>query len=418
MDLKIKQGESWIDFSSRIILNYKDYGFTSKEEVVTKLTGVPMRDNSRKIHYGLRNLQKAYESGYYKQFVGEESVGCKKEELNSFYKTDNKKLEDELELAYNTLTKTEKTLQRVRDENTLLRAEKRLGFRSENGDLIQFEDILKEIKCNPIIKPSNPIIDYSIISNKSIILALSDSHYNFTQEEEDELVKTYIEKVELNLDGYIPEEIIFAFVGDLINHSRYSKKYTNLYTQGEAITKTYKMFGRIMNHFISNYPSIKYKACGVCGNEATGEEGYMNDPIGNYENGDYRIFQMLKAKFEHSVEFLNNGNDVSFVFSVRGRNCLINHGVFQMKLSNRKNIEDFHHKMSNVALKETGDEVDFTLTAHIHQNMNINNRIFRNASFEGSNSYSRYALGIADSYRNQNMIVVTDYGWHCRVLEF
>ncbi len=89
-----------------------------------------------------------------------------------------------------------------------------------------------------------------------------------------------------------------------------------------------------------------------------------------------------------------------------------------MKLSNRKNIEDFHHKMSNVALKETGDEIDFTLTAHIHQNMNINNRIFRNASFEGSNSYSRYALGIADSYRNQNMIVVTDYGWHCRVLEF
>ena len=73
MDLKIKKYESWLDFSSRVILNYKDYGFQTKEEVITKLTGVPMRDNSRKIHYGLRNLQKAYENGYYKQFLGEQS---------------------------------------------------------------------------------------------------------------------------------------------------------------------------------------------------------------------------------------------------------------------------------------------------------------------------------------------------------
>ena len=68
-ELKMLQGESWEEFCSRIILNYKDYGFDNKEEVITKLTGVAMKGNSRKVHYGLRNLKEAYDNGYYKQFV-------------------------------------------------------------------------------------------------------------------------------------------------------------------------------------------------------------------------------------------------------------------------------------------------------------------------------------------------------------
>ena len=414
-------GESYLEFCNRVLTNYKQYGFTTARDCFKELTGIDMFDNARKVRSGVKNIQKAIESGYADKFKGDGTIEPPKE-LNSFYKTEDmveiEDLKRELDLLHKELNKKDKALQRKMDENTLLRSEKRNNFRYDNNKSILFEDILKEISKNKVIKVIESDVDYSKISNKSIILALSDSHYNFDQEDEDYIVKKYIEQVEQNMDGYLPEEIIFAFVGDLINHSRYSKKYTNKYTQGEAITKAHLMFSRIINYFIINYPSVNYKACGVCGNEATGEEGYMNDKEANYENGDYRIFQMLKAKFDNDVSFFNEGNDVTFVFDVRGKKCMINHGVFQSKLSNRKNIEDFHHKMCDVVYKDEGHEVDFSLTAHIHQQMTVSNRIFRNSSFEGSNSYSKYQLGIADSYRSQNMIVVTDYGWHCRVIEF
>jgi hypothetical protein len=127
---------------------------------------------------------------------------------------------------------------------------------------------------------------------------------------------------------------------------------------------------------------------------------------------------MLKAKFSECVEFLNDGNDVVFVGEIRNKTFAINHGYFQNKLSKRNNLEEFFITMQKVILKDCGKLIDFLCVAHVHQSANISNRILRGSSWEGANYYSKYALGIADSYRSQNMIVVTDYGWHCRVLEF
>lgn len=41
-------GESYLDFCSRVILNYKDYGFADINEVVPHLTNVDMKDNNRR----------------------------------------------------------------------------------------------------------------------------------------------------------------------------------------------------------------------------------------------------------------------------------------------------------------------------------------------------------------------------------
>lgn len=46
-----------------------------------------MFDNARKYRSGVKNIQKAINNGYYKKFVGD-VVEVKKEELNSFYKSD------------------------------------------------------------------------------------------------------------------------------------------------------------------------------------------------------------------------------------------------------------------------------------------------------------------------------------------
>ena len=64
-----KAEESYNDFCSRVILNFKEYGFENRGEALTKLTGVDMLDNSRKLAYGLRNIEKAFTSGYGEQFA-------------------------------------------------------------------------------------------------------------------------------------------------------------------------------------------------------------------------------------------------------------------------------------------------------------------------------------------------------------
>ena len=423
MELKMQIGESYLEFCNRVLSNYKQYGFATARDCFKELTGIDMFDNARKWRATFRNIQKAYDSGYYKKFElqVEDVVEVKKEELNSFYKSDElvevEDLKKELELTFKALEKTEKSLQRKTDENTLLRAEKRNSFRSDNNKNIELEDILKEIRKNKIHKPINTNKNIPI-ENKSILLTIHDLHYNYTQEEEDSMVNNYIKSVEDNLDGVLPEEIVFAFISDLVNHEKYSKKYTNLYTKGESATKAFEMISRIINHFINNYPSVTYKCCSVVGNESDENEMFMNEPKAGYDNKDYYIYQMLKAKFSDCVEFLNEGNDVVFIGEIRNKTFAINHGYFQTKLSKRNNLEEFFITMQKVILKDYGKLIDFLCVAHIHQPMNVSNRLLRGASWEGENYYSKYALGIADSHRSQNMIVVNDYGWHCRVLEF
>ena len=64
-----KAEESYNDFCARVILNFKEYGFDDKRQALTKLTGVDMLDNSRKLAYGLKNINKAFTSGYGEQFA-------------------------------------------------------------------------------------------------------------------------------------------------------------------------------------------------------------------------------------------------------------------------------------------------------------------------------------------------------------
>ena len=416
--------ESWDGFCNRVLINFKQFGFESEQKAIEHLTGVDMKDNSRKGKYYAQNVQQAFEEGLYKRFVGEsvELPTVETKELNSFYKTDEiKSIEDaekELEVLYDKLGRTEKSLQKVRDDNVILRKLKRLDVRDTNFVETTLNEMLNHVKLNSEIKKVNLSNKVETKNKKSVILQFNDVHANFTDEQEDELVKSYIEQVESNFDGVVPDEIVFAYVGDLVNHSKYSKKYTNLYSQGEASIRCYKMLARIIGYFIDKYPKVQYKACSIVGNEGEFNEYFMNDPEAGYDNADYYIYQLLRARFSERVEFLNNGNDVLYTFKVQDKTVAINHGYHMMKLCARNNIEEFFHKMAKVLKTDLEIDVDLLLVGHIHQQMSVNNRIFRAGSWEGSNSYSKYALGIAETYRTQNMIVFNNGKYHCRILEF
>ena len=64
-----KAKESYNDFCSRIILNFKEYGFTTARDCFKELTGIDMFDNARKGRTYAKNIQKAIESGYADKFA-------------------------------------------------------------------------------------------------------------------------------------------------------------------------------------------------------------------------------------------------------------------------------------------------------------------------------------------------------------
>lgn len=416
-ELKALPNESWESFVVRVLSNPSLFNMDKQIAISTLLNVDHCLENIRKMGYLLRDIEKAKSLGLHHKFMSEST-----EEIHTMYKSEElntlEEIEKELELVYNKLGKNEKTILNLRDNNTMLRKLIREDTRDSNSIETILKDTYDEIKKNKITKDIPTYTNLNSSNKKSVILQISDLHYSFTEEEEYKIVCSYVKNVEINFDGCIPQDITFAFTGDLLNHNKFSKKYTNLYSTGEATTKAFLMIAKIMSYFITKYPNIKYNAVNICGNESDLSEQFMNDDLAGYDNGDYRVYQLLKAKFSEVVNFINEGNEVFYIVTIRGRNIILNHGYFQYKLSGRKNIEDFFHKMQNVALKDRGVEIDFALTSHIHQSMHINNKIFRNSSFEGSNSYSKLALGIADSYRNQNMIVITDFGWHCRIIEF
>ena len=64
-----KADESYNDFCSRVILNFKEYGFESERDCFLALTDTDMKDNSRKYKYSVFNIQKAVEEGYADKFA-------------------------------------------------------------------------------------------------------------------------------------------------------------------------------------------------------------------------------------------------------------------------------------------------------------------------------------------------------------
>lgn len=418
LELKMLQNESFPEFVVRV-LNESD----NKQETYKYLFDKELaKDECRKRSYLAQDIQNAVEQGRDKLFVSNTDVVeiPKSEDLNSFYKSEETiKAENEKEdLLYSKINKLEKTIIGLRDENTFLRKFRREDVRDINSTELILKDILSHVKDDPNVVPIKTNHTYVTNMKKSIILHISDVHYSYSDEIEDFLVESYISEVEKNIEGVSPSEIVWAFTGDLTSHHKYAKKYTNIYTKGEGITKCSKMLGRIMLYFLNKYPYAKHKACSVVGNESDFNEAFVNDAKGGFDNSDYLIYQILKSKFEDRIEFLNEGNDVIYMLNIQDKNIILNHGYHQMNMSNRKNIEDFFHKLQNVMYKETGIEANLCLTSHIHQAMSINGRIYRNGAWEGSNSYSKYALGIADTYRTQNMIVIQDGVHYNRLIEF
>ena len=176
MELKMQIGESYLEFCNRVLSNYKQYGFATARDCFRELTGIDMFDNARKHRSGLKNIQKAYDSGYYKKFVGD-VVEVNKEELNSFYKSDEQVEVEDKEFLLKSNQQLRKQLQTANDKLRLFRAEQRTNHRTD----VIWDKFLEDFNNIKPLEIAPPVIK---TYNKVAVLNVADVHVGMKFENE------------------------------------------------------------------------------------------------------------------------------------------------------------------------------------------------------------------------------------------
>jgi len=413
MELKMQIGESYLEFCNRVFSNYKQYGFATARDCFKELTGIDMFDNARKYRSGVKNIQKAYDSGYYKKFVGD-VVEVKREELNSFYKSDEQVEVEDKEFLLKSNQQLRKQVQSLRDSNNLLRAEQR--------HLYRFDDIMKDTKekmvdvANSYTK-HNPLPNVVRLENYNgavFVAHLSDNHFNQTVDLAHNKYNFEVAKQRLNtlFSKYINEiqcrgikRVIIAMTGDMNNLSKLKEQYlTNeLPSRMEATIKGFEILSKQVDRLLNLGLEVEFVSC--IGNEARND---MFEKLGNVEsitkdNFDYMLFQQLKARYGQSCKFHNEGDSLEFVLEVKGKNILLTHGD---KLSHGNLVKEVS-KIRDKYMNNYRIFIDYILIGHLHS-YQTGDGYCRCSSIVGSGEYSYKGLHINGNDISQACHIVTD----------
>jgi hypothetical protein len=369
-----------------------------------------MFDNARKHRSGVKNIQKAYDNGYYKKFelqVGD-VVEVKKEDLNSFYKSDELVEVEDKEFLLKSNQQLRKQVQGYQDKLRILRAEHRQEFRKGNS----FEELLEGfIKVIPEYKRSTkPNLDVLDNNDKVGIIHISDSHISktvnlpinkFNLEIARERLLKYIN---VCVDTFYKNNItncVVIFTGDILNLDSHGMVMTNEFKRSESLLKSFDLLSELFEVLLSNVPNVK--TCSVLGNESRlyADQYMSNVDSEAKENLDYVVFQMLKRKFQKEVEFLNEGDSLEHLVTICGHDIVALH-VHNLKHNNlNQEIDKVKIRYSKV----TGKYPKFCVFGHVHDSM-VTNNYGRSGSIVGEDYYSTNTLNIPHSSVTQNLYIV------------
>lgn len=405
-ELKMLQGESFLEFCNRVILDFKSYGFKDINEVVPHLTNVDMKDNNRRCAYFLKNVQQAIEEGHYKKFLGESVIEIGGE-LNECYKSDNMIEVEDKEFLLKSNQTLRKQVQSYQDKLRLLRAEHRVEFRKGNSisELLDgLTSIIPEYKRK--IKPN---VDILTNTDKIGIIQISDSHISktvnlpintFNLEVARERLLKYINTC---VDTFYKNNInhcIVVFTGDILNLDSHGMVMTNEFKRSESLLKAFDLLSEVFEVLLSN--GLNIKTCSILGNESRlyADQYMSNVDSEAKENLDYVVFQMLKRKFQKEIEFLNDGDSLEHLLTVCGHDIVALHG-HNLKHNNlNQEIDKVKIRYSKV----TGKYPKFCIFGHVHDSM-ITNSYGRSGSIVGEDYYSTNTLNIPHSSVTQNLYI-------------
>lgn len=334
---------------------------------------------------------------------------------------DNQYLEDGVlynkdndELLNEENIKLRRSLQRLKDQNMVLRKEMRTTHQQVNKSSTILNDILE---CVEELEYENKIIT-PINKDKEGLIQLSDLHLNSTISIEGNVFNFDIADKRLNKlfresDDIFKRnninKITIAFTGDIFNlDSHMEKRMTNEYNKSVGFIKGFQLLIKYLDELVKKY-NVSFVS--VVGNESRLSEKFPNIDVLASDNFDYLLFQLIKMRYNKTATFLNGGDRIEEVIRIKNKNIHLSHGNY-IKQS-KGGVNNTRIKMLDLDtiklrwLKKSNTIVDFFIFGHIHSALN-SLEFARSGSLCGSDGYADKQLNIISDEPSQNVIIITD----------
>lgn len=352
--------------------------------------------------------------GYFlKSYKEEDNKETETEPLNNQSFTAINSNKEEIESLQKELIKTHRQKQKLQDQLNLNKKIMREQFRYEN----MCELVINN--CKDYLRdgvPTNKHINNYKFKNSKAILTLSDFHLGEKVEEtnnyfDSEVAQIRTENIfkqfEKEVDMRKIDEVYILMLGDFIfsqDINRSDMKLSGEFPEIQSAIKCFNILSSVIDKLVIKY---KVNISGVIGNESRFNSHYHTSTLQKEarNNIDTLIFEMLRNRYEnnHNINFIGDCDVIEDVISIGGKSFLMTHG--HQKYMNHKDLDKTFVNIK-ARLEPIYGEIDFMVLGHIHSTL-ITDRIARNSSLVGSNSYSN-ELGFPRSFVSQNMIIIED----------
>lgn len=355
------------------------------------------------------------------------------EEIEKWKKEKEAEIEERVLAGTDYITKEykrlKKTVQRLRDENTALRAIERREFRVEEEMRSWKESI------NELIRGSreNVWMDFAETEReeekllgregkKNVgFLVLSDWHIGKTvgldgNRFDFEEARKRLTRLSVNVCKYLKlyniSTLHIALLGDFIHaQHRRDMKSAAQFVEIEAGVYCYHLIREFIESFRFSLNDIVIS--GVVGNESRFDSREFHTNINSEAKNsiDYMIYEMLKSNFELIPEVTFNINGSNLFENVLKINENFNILAIHGDKINQNNIDNEISKLKLKVFNEKREYIDYVILGHIHSTL-ITDKYARNASLVGADEYASRGLNIPESYVSQLFGVVCDRDIH------
>lgn len=355
------------------------------------------------------------------------------EEIEKWKKEKEREIEERVLEGTDYITKEykrlKKSIQRLRDENTALRAIERREFRAEEEMRSWKESI------NELIRGSreNVWMDFAETEReeekllgregkKNVgFLVLSDWHIGKTvgldgNRFDFEEARKRLTRLSVNVCKYLKlyniSTLHIALLGDFIHaQHRRDMKSAAQFVEIEAGVYCYHLIREFIESFRFALNDIVIS--GVVGNESRFDSHEFHTNINSEAKNsiDYMIYEMLKSNFELIPEVTFNINGSNLFENVLKINENFNILAIHGDKINQNNIDNEISKLKLKVFNEKREYIDYVILGHIHSTL-ITDKYARNASLVGADEYASRGLNIPESYVSQLFGVVCDRDIH------
>lgn len=305
-----------------------------------------------------------------------------------------------------------KTIQKLRDENTLLRKSARELFRGEvifDEFKTKLYSMAKDLNGVDFIMNWGKEKETKDTSNNNIgILVLSDWHIGkyvnldtntYNEDIAIQRITKLYERVREQIYTHELTELRIVLLGDFIHaQSRPDMKYQGQYVEIESGLKCFYLIKNLIDNLYNHLNKIDVDC--VVGNESRFDSNNPHTNINDVAKNsiDYMIYEMLHLAYESNrgVIIHKSNNYFEKVVNIDGFRLLAIHGD---KINHSK-LDSELAKLKYKIYQDTKTPIDYVVMGHIHSSV-VTDGYSRNASLVGADEYATRGLNIPESYVSQ-----------------